>query len=126
MDRLEQYAPPCFSIHHQQKTQNMSQFPKRMTVKVNLDKVLKEHLYQGQKGKYLDLVLFNTPDSPYGDDFVVKQDLGKEARDAGTESPILGNAKAWDLSGQPCPKDGGAPAVSKPTTPTPTNDDLPF
>lgn len=106
----------------------MSNFPKRLTVKVNLDKVLKDNLYKGQKGTYLDLVLFNTPESPYGDDFVVKQDLGKEAREQGKESPILGNGKAWDLSGQPCPRDGvqSAPSAPSPVAPTSTNDDLPF
>lgn len=97
-----------------------------MTVKVNLDKVLKDRLYKGQKGTYLDLVLFNTPDSPYGDDFAVKQDLGKEAREQGVESPFLGNAKAWDLSGSPAPKDGGTAAPAAPQKPAPSNDDLPF
>ena len=101
-----------------------------MTVKVNLDKVLKEHLYNGAKGTYLDLVLFNTPENQYGDDFVVKQDLGKEAREAGTESPILGNAKAWDLSGQKNPGGGQvAPPPVAPSTssaPSSVNDNLPF
>lgn len=101
-----------------------------MTAKVNLDKVLKEHLYNGAKGTYLDLVFFNTPDNQYGDDFVVKQDLGKEAREAGKESPILGNAKAWDLSGQKNPGNGQA-APSAPSAPTTggggsINDNLPF
>lgn len=105
----------------------MSNFPKRLTLKVNLDLVKKDHLYQGKKGRYLDLVLFNTPESPYGDDFVVKQDLGKDAREKGVESPILGNGKAWDLSGTPTPKDGGQPAPNNaPQTPPSASDDLPF
>lgn len=101
-----------------------------MTVKVNLDNVLKEHLYNGAKGTYLDLVLFNTPDNQFGDDFVVKQDLSKEVRDNGTEAPILGNGKVWELGGAKNPgKDQGAPppvAPSTPSAPSSFNDNLPF
>lgn len=105
----------------------MSNFPKRLTVKVDLQKIDKAHLFQGKKGLYLDLVLFNTPESEYGDDFVVKQDLGKEAREQGKESPILGNAKAWAIGeGSPCSK-GDAMPSSTPSKPAPaSSDDLPF
>jgi hypothetical protein len=38
------------------------------------------------------LVLFETPDSEYGD-YMVKQGLSKEDREAKVELPILGNGK---------------------------------
>lgn len=118
----------------------MSNFPKRLTVRVNVDKVLKEHLYKGQKGNYLNLVLFNTPGNPYGQDFCVKQEVDKDLR-ADVETEIIGEAKAWALGeGSPTPKgensgQGGAGIVdalrtivktpAKTNTP-PVSDDLPF
>lgn len=67
-----------------------------ITVKIDVTKILKEHLFAGKNGaKYLDLVLFENRDGKdqYGNDFVVKQSLPKEARDRGDKAPILGNAK---------------------------------
>lgn len=106
----------------------MSTLPTRITVKVNLDHVLKEHLYKGKKGTYLDLVLWNTPDSPFGHDFSVKQDLGKEAREQGIKTEFLGNAKAHNIGqGKPAQQEGQA-APSQPAQAAPINpaDDLPF
>lgn len=118
----------------------MSNFPKRLTVRVNVDKVLKEHIYKGQKGNYLNLVLFNTPGNPYGQDYCVKQEIDKDKR-ADIETEIIGEAKAWALGeGSPAPKgenagQGGAGIVdalrtivktpAKTNTP-PVSDDLPF
>jgi len=118
----------------------MSNFPKRLTVRVNVDKILKEHLYKGSKGNYLNLILHNTPGNPYGQDFLVKQELPKELRDT-VEVEILGEAKAWGLGeGTPTPKpesagQAGAGLVDAlrtvASTPAKTNappksDDLPF
>ena len=106
----------------------MSTLPTRITVKVNLDLVLKEHLYKGKKGTYLDLVLWNTPDSAFGHDFSVKQDLGKEAREQGIQTEFLGNARAFNIGqGKPAQKEGQA-APTQPAQAAPTNpaDDLPF
>jgi len=105
----------------------MSNFPKRLTVKVNLDNINRDRLYKGKKGTYLDLVLFNTPESEYGEDFVVRQDLGKEAREQGEQQPILGNAKAWALGeGEPAKKEGGGGQNLAPSKPARSSDDLPF
>lgn len=71
--------------------------PKRLTIRVDVNKILTEHLYNGAKGKYLNLVLFNTPDNEYGNDYVVKQDIPQESRP--DDVPILGNAKAWEATG---------------------------
>ena len=107
--------------------------PKRLTVRVNLDAVLKEHIYNGKKGKYLNLVLFNTPENQFGDDYVVKQDIAEDQRPP-DGAPILGNAKAWNPDGGQKNFNGGqqvngaSPAVAPPAPPAPNaNDDgLPF
>lgn len=107
--------------------------PKRLTIKVNLDKVLKEHLYQGKKGTYLNLVLFNTPHNEYGDDYCVKQDIPENQRPP--EIEICGNAKVWEPNGghtnenRGAPSNNGTPPPQAPTPPAeqPTNNDgLPF
>jgi hypothetical protein len=107
--------------------------PKRITLKIDVDKVLMDHLYQGKKGKYLDVVLFNTPDNQFGNDYVVKQDLPREVRDAGTEAPILGNARVFEPNGGDTNQSVGAPSMNGNTTPPPpafgqptNNNGLPF
>lgn len=69
--------------------------PKPITISINVTKILKDYIYEGKSGKYLNLVLFENKDGPdqYGCTHVVKQDLGKEAREKGIKGPILGNAK---------------------------------
>ena len=64
--------------------------------KINLSKINKDKLFKGEKGIYLDIVMFDTPDNKYGDDYVIVQGLKKEDRDAGEQGPILGNAKIFD------------------------------
>jgi hypothetical protein len=114
----------------------MSDFPKRLTVRINVDKVLKNHLYKGVKGTYLNLILHNTPGNPYGQDFLVKQEISKELRDT-VEMEIIGEAKAWALGeGTPTPKEDQKSKEVAPTivealktlTPPAVNitDDLPF
>ena len=58
-----------------------------ISISVNIDKIDKKKLYKGKKGRYLDLYLWETPDSDYGD-YLVKQ-----RGEAGEKLPILGNAK---------------------------------
>jgi len=58
-----------------------------ISINVNVDKIDKKRFFEGKKGRYLDLVLFETPDSDYGD-YMVKQRGEK-----GEKMPILGNGK---------------------------------
>jgi hypothetical protein len=62
-----------------------------ISLNVNVDKVDKDRFFKGKKGRYMDLVLFETPDSDYGD-YMVKQRGEK-----GEQMPILGNAKVFEL-----------------------------
>jgi hypothetical protein len=62
-------------------------------IKINVTKILKEHIYEGRNGKYLNLVAWPNKNGPgqYGDTHFVSQDIPKEARDSGVQAPILGN-----------------------------------
>lgn len=98
----------------------MATLPKSISVSINLDKVEAQHLFQGQKGKYLDLRLFLTEGNEYGNDYMVVQGVSKEKREAGERGPILGNGKVFG---------GGAPA--SPSTDSgvqasATSDPMPF
>ena len=64
-----------------------------ITGKIDVTKIDKLRLFKGKKGTYLDIVLVETPDNEYGNDYMIKQDVGKEARLKGEEGAILGNAK---------------------------------
>lgn len=76
-----------------------------ISLNINIDKVDKKRFFEGKKGRYLDLVLFETPDSEYGD-YMVKQRGEK-----GERMPILGNAKYFK------PKEkGSSNAAGEPKT----------
>lgn len=46
----------------------------------------------GQPASFCELVIFETPNSDYGD-FAVKQDTSKQERESGVKLPIIGNGK---------------------------------
>jgi hypothetical protein len=108
-------------------------------ISLNFDLINQAELFQGKKGKYLNLVLWETPNDQYGNDFRVKQDFGKDKPDLAKNSPILGNAK-WGgtkTAAQPAPAAAQAetqttyvpsPAPSRPATQTAANldEDVPF
>lgn len=92
------------------------------TVKINVTRIDKTALYEGKNGKYLDVVLWDKPDS-YGNDGFVTQDIGRERREAGEKGPILGNWKETqrrEQSNQP------ANRASDPVRVEQTDDDIPF
>ncbi len=67
--------------------------PNIIRVKLDLTKVLEEHLFNGKNGaKYLDVALLPVRESKYGETHVALQDLPRAERDAGKKGPILGNA----------------------------------
>ena len=69
-----------------------------ISINVNIDKIDKKRFFEGKKGRYLDLVLFETPDSEYGD-YMIKQ-----RGDKGEKMPILGNGKYFKPRGDRKPK----------------------
>ena len=62
-------------------------------IKINVTKILKEYIFEGKNGKYLNLVAWPNKNGTgqYGDTHFVSQDLPTEARDEGVQAPILGN-----------------------------------
>lgn len=63
------------------------------SIKIDVSKILKDHLYKGRAGTYLDIAMIPSKDSKYGDSHFLVQSLNKEARDEGKRGPIIGNAK---------------------------------
>jgi len=62
----------------------------------------------GNRAVFADLVLVETPDGQYGD-FMVKQSISKEEREAKVEMPILGNGRYLVSKGKPAAKPKPAP-----------------
>lgn len=62
-------------------------------LKINVSRILKDHLYPGKNGKYLDLVAWPNKNGPdqYGNTHMVCQEVSREARDKGEKGPIIGN-----------------------------------
>ena len=72
-----------------------------ITIKIDVTKIDKALLYKGTKGTYLDVVLFETPDDKFGNDYRVVQGVTKEARAAGGKGAILGNGKVMGGNAKP-------------------------
>ena len=70
-----------------------------VNLKILTSKILKEHMYEGKNGKYLDMVVFVDVDEKdqYGNSGMIKQDWqGADKK----ETPILGNARVfWSDTG---------------------------
>lgn len=99
-----------------------------IVAKIDVSKIDKAHLFEGKKGKYLDIALHQKPNE-YGDDGFITQSVSKEARDKGVKGAIIGN---WKTVGQKAANGKStqrqsAPASSKPETPLSDDDQsLPF
>lgn len=71
-----------------------------ISIKIDVTKIDKSRIFQGQKGKYLDLTTFIDTDNPgqYGDHGFISQSVSKEEKEQGVQTPILGNTKVfWGL-----------------------------
>jgi hypothetical protein len=66
-----------------------------ITLSINLNEVEKHRLFEGKKGSYLNVALFETHDDKFGNDFIVKQSISKEEREKGVEGKVLGSGKNW-------------------------------
>lgn len=65
-----------------------------VTLKIDVSKIEKERLFKGQKGTYLDAVVFLDMEADqYGNNGMIVQSVSKEERDAGKRGAILGNAR---------------------------------
>lgn len=89
-------------------------------LKLDVSKILKEHLYRGQKGTYLDATLFLNVDEKdqYDNNGMITQSWKDQAKG---EGPILGNVKVFwsDAQSQPA-----RPAKQTQRQPAPPADDF--
>lgn len=71
---------------------------KTITLKIDVNKIDKAKLYKGEKGTYLDAVLFfDEQDDQYGNNGMIVQSVSKEERKRGVKGEILGNAKLLSI-----------------------------
>lgn len=95
-----------------------------LTIKINLDRIAERDCYKGRKGLYLDAIAIPTPDSKYGQDFMVVQSIDKVRREQGEKGAILGNA-SWlktEKEREPEPEPKQAEARTK----NENEEDIPF
>lgn len=66
-------------------------------VRIDVTKIDKSRIYEGQKGKYLTLTAFidTTEPDEYGNHGPISQATSKEERAGGLKLPILGNVKVF-------------------------------
>lgn len=93
-----------------------------ITLKLDVTKIIKDALFRGKNGVYLDIALFEKP-GDYSDGYAV-QSISKERRQAGERGPILGNFTIMDKTPRQSPPT--RPAPTQRTTPPPAaqNPDL--
>lgn len=69
-----------------------------IALKIDVSKIEKERLFKGEKGLYLDAVLFlDEEQDKYGQNGMIVQSVSKEERQNGVRGPILGNCKIIGL-----------------------------
>jgi hypothetical protein len=92
--------------------------PRPITLKIDVSKIDKTHLYKGAKGTYLDVAIWPNKDGAgqYGDTHYAVQQVSKDKREDGVRGPIIGNATVpFEGLPQECP---ARPATKqKPTDP---------
>jgi hypothetical protein len=94
-----------------------------INIKIDVSKIDKARLFKGNKGVYMDLTTFidTQVEGKYGDHGFISQSTDKEEREAGVQTPILGNCKVFFVEGGQA-----APAQTPITAPTGFDDEIPF
>lgn len=101
--------------------------------KIDVTKIIKDKMFKGEKGIYLDIsIVTNREKDQYGNDGIITQDLGKEARAKKERGPILGNVRIIyadqpvPQKDPPQPKNNWPTAGEKPKSEPEEEDDVPF
>lgn len=99
-----------------------------IALKIDVSKIDKNKLYQGQKGTYLDAVLFlNDEPDQYGQSGMITQSVSKEERAQGVKGAILGNCKILSNGNTNSnPRQPSQADNSSPSTNQSEEDDLPW
>ena len=96
---------------------------KKLSASINLSTIDKSLLYEGKKGKYLNVTIhWNEEEDKYGNHGFIVQTLPKEKRDAGEKGAIIGNIKELRLESLPESKKEEIKTI----TTKDWSDDLPF
>lgn len=68
-----------------------------ISISIDVTKIDKSRLFQGQKGTYLDLTTFVDLDNKdqYENNGFISQSTSKEEREQNVQTPILGNVKVF-------------------------------
>lgn len=89
-----------------------------ITGSLNLSKIDKSKLIKGEKGVYLNIVIFvNDEVDQYNNNVAIAQSQSKEERENGNPTAYLGNGKTSDVNKS---ETKGQPAIDI------ADDDLPF
>ena len=66
-----------------------------LNLSIDVSKIVKDRLYKGEKGTYLNLTTFVDLDNKdkYDNNGFISQSVTKEEREGGTQTPILGNVR---------------------------------
>ncbi len=98
-----------------------------MEANIDLNKIPKDKIYQGRKGKYLPITItINDELGNYGDSGPIIVEQTKEEREAKVDKVYLGNVKIVWTNGtnvDAAPREAGAPQAAAAPMPA---DDLPF
>lgn len=98
----------------------------RIRAKINVTRIDKAHLYQGQAGKYLNIRLIENKDGEdrFGNTHFIVQEVSKEAYEKGQKGPIIGGAVVDDEA--PIQRQTSRPNGSTAHQNPDEDDDVPF
>ena len=79
-----------------------------LNLSIDVTKIVKDRLYKGEKGTYLNLTTFVDLDNKdqYENNGFISQSVTKEERTNGVQTPILGNVRVMYKEGS----ESGSPA----------------
>ena len=103
-----------------------------VSLKIDVTKIDKARLFKGQKGTYLDAVVFIDPVNmdEYGNNGMIAQSVSKEEKSAGLQGAILGNVKVFwsDAQKAQAPQQQAYAPQQAPRQQAPDafDDDIPF
>lgn len=76
-----------------------------IALKINLSKIDKNRIFKGEKGQYIDVIVFENDEADqYGNTCSIQMSLSKEDRDQGVKPIYLGNGKRIGVTNKVPPK----------------------
>lgn len=76
--------------------------------------------------KYCDILLIESPQNQYGNDYMAVQGVSQEERAAGVKGAILGNGKIYESNRSQQPRPANKPAKPAESAAPETDSDIPF